>query len=147
MTDIIQGFANNPDKRPPLERLRRFEAYQLADGYGIAYDPNCRKDDILHLLRSAQNRGVFERPPVNPDRLLTAGQRRYNATGATSMADYKQKMAKGIKTGTSLDPVDDISVAADRYIKYRGPKWKWCVMLGDEMVEHGLTKAEAQSKI
>lgn len=143
MADIIQGFASNPDKRPPLERLRRFDAYRLAEGYGIPYNPNCSKDVILHLLRDAQQRGVFEHPPVNPDLLLTPGQRRYNATGASSMADYKRKVINPVKL-PELAKTADVNPL---YAKYRGPKWKWCVMSGDEMIEHGLTKKEAQGKV
>lgn len=106
--------------RPAIERLRRTEAYRLADAYNIPYKPGCKKDEIIPLLRSAERNGVFNQQPEDPEMLLPPGQR-------------TQKKAEA---------------KPDAYVKWRGPHDKFCVMVGDSVVKTGYESKEvAQAEL
>ena len=105
--------------RTPLERLRRNDMYKFANAFGIQYPPNCTKNQLLPLVQVAIQSGMAGPgvEPVNPDALLTAGERR-----------RKRAEKKPENVGA--------------YAKWRGPKYKWCAMDGDLMLEKGFDSKE-----
>lgn len=55
-----QAFADDP--RTPIERLRRYRLWKIADAYGIPYQPGASKETMIQLL-SANNVDVTKPMP------------------------------------------------------------------------------------
>lgn len=71
---------SNPEAEgyTPVRRLRRTECFLLATAYHLEYPAHCTKDVIMPILVAAQEGGMFNDPPEDPDLLLPPGQRGKN---------------------------------------------------------------------
>lgn len=50
----------------PLMALRRQQLADLARAYGITIPPNATKNEMLPSLITAEQQGIFKRPPLHP---------------------------------------------------------------------------------
>lgn len=101
-----------------LQRLNRFEMYQLANAYGVQYPANATKNVMLNLLQIQYDSEAIAvgMEPANPEYLLPAGQR------------PERVAARGKKEVIDATPS----------IQWRGPAWKFCIVKGDDVLEKGL---------
>ncbi len=122
----------NPEEQglPPLDRARRSDLYKYAKAYGVPYTVNCKKDAILPIMKDAEARGVFSKPPAHPEFLLHPAERRKIQAGQAP----------------APEPVA-AEVAPSLTIKWRGPHDKFCVMQGGEVISKGHTKEEAEGLV
>jgi len=102
----------------PIERLRVWECHRLADAYDIPYRPNATKRQMLPVLKTAQETGVFQKPPPHPELLLPPGQR------------GKAEMAKAS------------AVVGQRSVEWLGAGRKWVIMEGSIIASSGHASRE-----
>lgn len=119
-----------------LENLRRPQLLQLARAFGVPHPPNTIKSVLLPLLNISleitAGGKIASRdgnPPANPEYLLSAGDR------PSAIARRKEVWGKKKEKPPKKE---DTKSPEQLTIKFRGPKHRWCVMNGDEVVESGI---------
>jgi len=119
----------------------------LADAYGIPYEPNCKKDEIMPALKSAEASGLFESQPIDREKLLPVGARPDAVRAAKQRLAERQSM-RFQHRGEAVEAEPNTSPDASGVeIKWRGPKHRWTLMQGGEMVASGMAdKAEAEAR-
>ena len=60
-------FDERAERQTPVEKMRRSELYALAKKYHIDINPRKPKSKIMPAMLSAQDDGIFNRPPVEPE--------------------------------------------------------------------------------
>lgn len=121
MTAMAQKWATNDPiadlfKDQPLKYYRLSELERIADAYDIPRPDNATKDRLLRVLDSANSDGIFGNP----------------------LGSIKPKYPEMLLPKGQRPPTDQQS----KRIKWGGPKHKWRVMQGDQIVQTGFDSRE-----
>jgi len=132
-----------------LQNLRRSQLLQLARAYGVPHPPNCNKDKLLPLLEislqitaGGKIAALDGSDPPNPEFLLPAGDRPYAIARRKAAQERKAAEKKKPKKNKEVIKGSAGKEFPNLTIKFRGPKHRWCVMNGDEVVQSGIQVKE-----